>query len=379
MDLRLTDEQRQLQESVARYLRDTYTFEHRRSMLRSKTGWGRETWRALAELGLLAVGIPESHGGLGGNSLDTMLVLEEFGRALVLEPYVSSVVIGAGTLARHGSGAVSSELLPAILSGDSTLGFAHEEPGSRYEFERVATRARAERGGLRIDGSKAGVIHGGTVNRLLVSARESGDEQDRQGISLFVIARDAEGVTTVDYPTHDGLRAADVQFDGVRVTEADRVGEPGRANGIVEQTIQRAIVAHCAEAVGAMSALIEITTEYLKTRKQVGVPIGSFQALQHRMADLLMRREQARSMTLLAAARLDSSAEAERRRVVSAAKSLVGSAARIVGQQAVQLHGGIGVTDEANVSHYFKRLTMIDAAYGDAEYHLARYSDSMLE
>jgi alkylation response protein AidB-like acyl-CoA dehydrogenase len=380
VDLRLTDEQRQLQETVARYLRDTYTFEHRRAIQRSPAGWSRETWRVFADLGLLAVGTPESHGGLGGTAMDTMLVLEEFGRSLVLEPYVSSAVIGAATLARHGSGAVVTELLPRVLSGDITLGFAHEEPGSRYELERVTTRAATRRGVLSLHGSKSGVIHGATVDRLLVSAREDNDdERDPQRVSLFVIARDTEGVTITDYPTHDGLRAADVRLDGVAVTDADRVGERGGAQVAIEQAIQHAIVAHCAEAVGAMSALIDITTGYLKTRKQFGVPIGTFQALQHRMADLLMRLEQARSMALLAAAKVDSSERAERRRVVSAAKSLVGSAARLVGQQAVQLHGGIGVTDEADVSHYFKRLTMIDAAYGDAEHHLARYSDSMLE
>jgi len=379
MDLRLTDEQRQLQEAVARFVRKDYTFEHRREILAAQQSFSVETWRALADLGLLAVGIPEEHGGLGGNAIETMLVLEEFGRGLLLEPYVPSVVMGSWLVARHGSAQQRATLLPSAIAGDTRFAFAHEEPGGRFDFASVTTQARQDGDAIRLDGRKSVVIHGEAAQFLIVSARETGAAADAAGVSLFVVPSGARGVTRVGYATHDGLRACDVTLTEVRVSPADRLGEPGGAAPLIEQAHERAIAANCAEAVGAMSALIEITATYLKARRQFGVPIGSFQALQHRMADMLMRLEQARSMSLLAAARVEHADALERRRAIAAAKMLVGRAARFVGQEAVQLHGGVGVTDELNVSHYFKRLTTLDALFGDADHHLARYSDLLAQ
>jgi alkylation response protein AidB-like acyl-CoA dehydrogenase len=374
MDLRLTDEQRQLQEAVARYVGRDYTFERRREILATEQRFSTDTWRALADLGLLAVGIPEADGGLGGNAIETMLVAEELGRALLLEPYIPSVVIGAGLVARHGSDAQRAMHLTAAIAGDTRFAFAHEEPGSRYGFAHVATRARPSGDGVRLDGRKGVVVHGESAQTLLVSTRDSGDANDRDGVSLFMVPADAPGVRMSGYPTHDGMRACDVDLNGVHVAATERLGPRGGAMPLIEHALDRAIAAHCAEAVGVMSALVEITATYLKARKQFGVPLGSFQALQHRMADMLMRLEQARSMSLLAADRVERQDPTERRAAIAAAKVLVGRAARFVGEQAVQLHGGVGVTDELNVSHYFKRLTAIDASFGDAEHHLAAYS-----
>jgi len=379
MDLRLTDEQHQLQETVARFMRKEYTFERRREILAAQQSFSIETWRALADLGLLAVGIPEEHGGLGGSAIETMLVVEELGRALMLEPYIPSVVVGSWLVARHGSAQQRATLLPSALGGDTRFAFAHEEPGGRFDFASVATQARLDGNAIRLDGRKSVVIHGEAAQVLIVSAREAGAASDRAGVSLFLVPSGARGVTASGYATHDGMRACDVTLSDVRVSLADRLGEAGGAAPMVELAHERAIAAGCAEAVGAMSALIEITATYLKTRKQFGVPIGSFQALQHRMADMLMRLEQARSMSLLAASRVEHTDALERRRAIAAAKVLVGRAARFVGQEAVQLHGGVGVTDELNVSHYFKRLIALEAWLGDADHHLARYSDLLAQ
>jgi alkylation response protein AidB-like acyl-CoA dehydrogenase len=305
--------------------------------------------------------------------------MEEFGRTLLLEPYIPSVVIGAGLVARYGSETQRSAYLAPAISGDTRFALAHEEPHGRYEFARVATRGRPDGDGVRLDGRKTVVIHGESAQVLIVSARETGDASERDGVSLFLVPSDTRGVQLSGYPTHDGLRACDVALNDVRVTSTDRLGPRGGAMALIEYALDRAIAAHCAEAVGAMAALIEITAAYLQTRKQFGAPIGSFQALQHRMADMLMRLEQARSISLLAAARVDHEDAAKRRQAIAAAKMLVGRAARFVGQQAVQLHGGVGVTDELNVSHYFKRLTAIDAMFGDADHHLAAYSALLAE
>jgi alkylation response protein AidB-like acyl-CoA dehydrogenase len=374
MDLALTDEQRQLQEAVARYLRKDYTFERRREILVHEQGCSAETWRALADLGLLAVGIPETHGGLGGTAVETMLVAEELGRALLLEPYVPSVVVGAGLVARHGTDGQRAEHLPRAFAGDLRFAFAHEEAGGRYDLATVATRAEADGDDVSLHGRKTVVIHGESAQVLIVSARESGEPGDRDGVSLYLVPTGAEGIALSGYPTHDGMRACDVTLSDVHLSSASRLGPRGHAMPLIEHAIDRAVAAYCAEAVGAMAALIEITGNYLKTRRQFGVPLGSFQALQHRMADMLMRLEQARSMSLLAADRVEREDAERRRPAIAAAKMLIGRAARFVGEQAVQLHGGVGVTDELSVSHYFKRLVAIDATFGDAEYHLAAYS-----
>ena len=375
MDFNLTDEQQQLRDTLARFVQKDYAFEKRKAILKSKDGYSREAWKQLADMGLTALGLPEAHGGLPGNAVDTMVVMEVLGRGLVVEPYVATVVLGAGLVARAGSEAQQQAILPAVASGERLLALAYEEAGGRYEIEHVTTTAKKQNNAYVLNGAKTVVLHGAQADTMVVSARTSGKERDPQGISLFLVDRKAAGVTVRDNPTHDGQRAAEVVFKNVR---AELLGKEGQGHALVEHAVDYGIAALCAEAVGNMAALVEITLAYVKTRKQFGVPIGSFQVLQHRLADMVMYVEQARSMMLLAASRVDSADRAERRRALSAAKVFIGQAARYVGQQGVQLHGGIGVTDEASAGHYFKRLTLINATFGDADHHLGRFSDALL-
>jgi alkylation response protein AidB-like acyl-CoA dehydrogenase len=376
MNFALTDEQQQLRDSLARFVQKEYSFEKRKAILKSKEGISREAWKQLADMGLTALGLPEAHGGLPGTPVDTMVVMDVLGRGLVVEPYLATVVLGAELVARAGSEAQQAAILPAVAAGDKLLALAHDEIGARYELEHVATTAKKHGDHYLLTGAKTVVLHGAQADTLIVSARTSGKVRDAGGIALFLVERAGAGVTVADHPTHDGQRAAEVALKGAR---GELLGKDGQGHALLEHAQARGIAALCAEAVGNMAALVEITLAYVKTRKQFGVPIGSFQALQHRMADMVMYVEQARSMSYLAAAKADAPDAAERRRALSAAKAYIGQAARFVGQQAVQLHGGIGVTDEANVSHYFKRLTLINVAFGDADHHLGRFSDALLE
>jgi alkylation response protein AidB-like acyl-CoA dehydrogenase len=380
MDFTLSDEQQQLRDTLARFVQKEYAFEKRKAILKSKDGYSREAWKQLADMGLAALGLPEAHGGLPGNAVDTMVVMEVLGRGLVVEPYLATVVLGAGLVARAGSDEQQAAILPAVASGERLLALACEESGGRYELAHVGTTAKKDPGtgsGNKyvLSGAKTVVLHGAQADTLIVSARTSGKERDAQGVSLFLVERKAAGVSVRDNPTHDGQRAAEISFKNAR---GELLGKEGQGHALLEQALDYGIAALCAEAVGNMSALVELTLAYVKTRKQFGVPIGTFQVLQHRLADMLMYVEQARSMMLLAASKADSPDRAERRRALSAAKVFVGQAARFVGQQAVQLHGGIGVTDEASAGHYFKRLTLINATFGDADHHLGRFSDALL-
>lgn len=359
----LTGEQQQFRDSLQRLLRADYPFERRRAIAQSATGWSAEIWRGLAEIGALALTVPEAHGGFGGGGMDTFVVMEECGRALLLEPYLATIVLGAGIVARAGNEAQCASILPAVGAGERQLALAHYEPGTRFAPEAVACEARREGGGWELNGAKTWVLNGTTADLLIVTARAAGD------LALFLVEPSAPGVTVHDYPMYDARRAADVRLDGVRLTAGARLGS-GDARPALAETIDAAIAAVCAEAVGAMSVLLDATGQYLKTRKQFGVPIGSFQVLQHRMADMLIATEAARSMALLAASCIGHAAPGEHSHTVSATKVRVAEAARYVGQQAVQLHGGIGVTDELPVSHYFRRLTMIEMAFGDVDYHL---------
>ncbi len=377
MDFNFSEEQRQFRDSLDRYLRDAYDFDTRRQILRSDAGWSPEQWQQLAELGALAIALPEDHGGFGGNAFDTLLVMESLGRAMVVEPYIATVVLGAGLIADAGSEAQKAELLPAVAGGELRLALACGESGPRYALHKVSTTARKDGDHWVLDGHKTAVLHGDVADRIIVSARTDGAIDAEQGISLFLVAADATGVRRHGYPTQDGQRAAEVHLDKVRVPADALIGTLHAGLPVLEKAVDAANVALCAEAVGNMGALIEATVNYLKTRKQFGMPIGSFQALQHRAVDMYLHAEQARSMAYLAAAKLDAGVD-ERRRAVSAAKVLVSQSARFVGQQAVQLHGGMGVVDELNVSHYFKRLTMINATFGDADHHLGLFSDMLL-
>ena len=370
MDFALTDEQRLLQHSVERLFADHYAFEARKRYGQEPGGFSRALWARYAELGLLGLPFDEADGGSAGGPVETMIVMEQIGRALALEPYLATVVLGGGLLRLGGSEAMRAELVPQIASGDLMLAFAHAERQSRYDLADVAARARRDGAGFVIDGAKSLVLHGDSARKFIVSARLAGGQNDRAGVGLFLVDAAADGVSTRGYPTVDGQRAAEVTFSGVRVPAAAAIGEPGAAFPLIERIADLATAALAAEAVGAMAAMHETTVDYMKTRKQFGVTIGSFQALQHRAADMLIALEQARSMAMLATMMAAEDNVRERRQAVSAAKVQIGRSGRIVGQGAVQIHGGIGMTMETKVGHYFKRLTTIDTLFGDADHHL---------
>jgi pimeloyl-CoA dehydrogenase small subunit len=372
MDFDLSSEQQQISDNLARLLKDKYGFEARNGYGAQPHGYGKELWRQYAELGLLGAPFAEEDGGYGGGAVEIMLTQEALGRALALEPYMASVVLAGGAL-RHGATAEQrAELIPEIAGGETIFALAHAEPQSGWNAHDVKATARAEDGGFVIDGEKGLVLNGDAAQKLIVLARISGERRDAKGLGLFLVDAAAPGVTRRGYPTQDGRRAAEITFAGVK---AKALGEPDEAGPAMTRVIEDAIAALCAEAVGAMAEAVEMTTEYLKTRKQFGVAIGSFQALQHRASDMVVALEQARSMMYLAAMSTAETDAAARARSISAAKAQVGRSAKFIGQQATQLHGGIAMTWEYKLGHLFKRLTMIDMSYGDADYHLAKLSE----
>lgn len=370
MDFNLSDEQRQIREASERLLADRYSFEARKKYAATPEGFSREMWSAFAEQGLLGVPFAEIHGGLGGGAIEVMLVMEAFGRALTLEPYLGTVILGGGLLRRAAS-AAQQGLIAKIAAGESILAVATTEPHSSGGASDLATRARPLDGGWLIDGEKSLVLHGGSADRLIIPARVRGERYDEHGVALFILDPRAPGVALREYSTQDGLRAADISLKGVRADGAGVLGTPGEGLPLLAAVVDEAIAALCAEAVGAMSVLQGMTLEYLKTRQQFGVPIGRFQALQHRAVEMYIALEQARSMALYAALSLNDERPAERRRAVCAAKAHIGRAARYIGQESIQLHGALGMTLDYPVGHYFKRLTMIDVAFGNHHEHVS--------
>jgi pimeloyl-CoA dehydrogenase small subunit len=372
MDFDLSDEQQLLADNVARLLKDKYSFEARKAHGAGTLGFSEALWRQYAELGLLGAPFAEEDGGFGGGAVEIMLTQEAFGRALALEPYFASVVL-AGAALRHGATAEQrAELIPQIADGDLRLALAHAEPQSGWNVFDVRTTAKAEGGVYVLNGEKGLVLNGDSAHKLIVLARLAGGQRDKAGLGLFLIDADAPGVARRGYATQDGRRAAEITLSNAK---ASALGEPGRAGEAMTRVVEDAIAALSAEAVGAMADAVEMTTEYLKTRKQFGVAIGSFQALQHRAADMVVALEQARSMMYLAAMSTSEPDAAARARAMSAAKAQVGRSVKFIGQQATQLHGGIAMTYEYKLGHLFKRMTMIDMSYGDAEHHLARLGE----
>jgi pimeloyl-CoA dehydrogenase small subunit len=376
MDFDLTEEQRLLKESVDGLLTDSYDFEARKKYAKEKGGWSRQVWDKLAEQGLLGLPFAEADGGFGAGAVETMIVMEALGKALVLEPYLATVVIGGGFLRHGGSEAQKAAHIPGIIDGSKTLAFAQLEKNSRYDLADVATSAKKKGGGWVIDGEKFVVLNGENADTLIVTARTRGDRRDRNGVGVFLVPANARGVTRKGYPTQDGLHAADITFTGVEVGADAAIGDPENALPLIERVVDEARTAMCAEAVGAMDESLKTTVEYIKTRKQFGVAIGTFQALQHRASDMFVALEQARSMSLFATMAADFDDPTERARAVAAAKVQIGKSGKFVGQQAIQLHGGIGMTQEAKIGHYFKRLTMIENTFGDTDYHLRRVTDA---
>jgi alkylation response protein AidB-like acyl-CoA dehydrogenase len=374
MNFEFSDEQRQLHEAVERYLGEQYGFDRYQSIKRSAAGWDSAVWRGLAELGVLAITVPTAQGGLGFGPLETLAMMGDCGRSLLLEPVLSSAIIATAALRVFADQAAAAELLAAMATGEKIAALAHFESDARFESQWVTTRAQRVGAGFRLDGHKGVVMHAGAADTLLVSARTSGEAADAGGVSLFLIPRATLGLVLDEYPTVDGQRAADVYLRAVEVPAASRLGAEGGALAAIESALDIGLAALCAEAVGVMQALVDATIEYVRIRQQFGQPIGRFQALQHRIADMLIHLEQARSMSYLAALRCTGEDIGERRRALSAAKAVVGQACRFVGQQAVQLHGGMGMTDELKVSHWFKRLTAAQVMFGDSDAHLQRYA-----
>ena len=374
MDFEYSDEQRLLSETLRKFLSTGYSFDARSKIVASPAGVSEDVWAALAEMGILSVPFDAEHGGFGGTTVDMMVVMEALGEALVAEPYLATVGLGGRFVARGGSAEQQARILPALIQGKLKMAFAQTELGARWDRHRVSTRATKSGDGWVLEGDKRAVLHGGCADLLVVSARTAGAPDDARGISLFLVERNAPGVAVTDYRGLDNLRVADVRLSNVRVGADALLGPEGEGFGLIDEVVDYVTALLCAEAVGAIKYAHDATLEYLKTRRQFGVPIGSFQALQHRMVDILISYEQARSIACLACVKVDTAAAAERRRVVSAAKIKIADAARHVSQEAVQLHGGMGMTEELKISHTFRRLTMIAQAFGDADHHLARFA-----
>jgi alkylation response protein AidB-like acyl-CoA dehydrogenase len=368
-----TEEQQLLAASIARFVERDYAFETRRRIVASPEGMSRDVWRTMAELGVVGLPLPAEHGGFGGGAMDSFALMEAIGEALIVEPWLATVALGAQLVARGGSDQQKRQLLPPVAEGARTMAFAHAEADARHTLSHVAVRATPYDQGHVLSGSKRAVSNAGAADTLIVSARTAGGDTDREGIGLFVVERGASGLSTHPLRMLDGTRAADVVLDSVRVPRDAALGIPGQALPLIEEVVDFATALICAEAVGAIKSANDTTLDYLKTRKQFGVPIGSFQALQHRMVDLAIELEQAKSMACLACAAVDSEPDATRRaRTVSAAKVRIADACRRVSQESIQLHGGMGMSDELKVSHTFRRLTAIAQQFGDAEHHLAR-------
>ena len=366
MEFSSSEEQQLLADALTRFVAREYSFEKRRQFLRSPEGFSREAWRALADLGVLGMAFAEEYGGVGGGPVETMLVASALGSALVVEPYLATVVLAGGLVDSRGSEAQKRALLPGIAQGELLLALAHDEPGHRYEGSRVAARAERSGSSWRVTGEKSIVLHGAQADKLVVSARVGAE----RGLALFLVDRKASGVRARDYRTLDGLRAAEISFDGAA---AEPLGSESDARDAVERATDAGVAALCAEAVGAMQALNAQTLEYIKNRQQFGQPIGRFQVNQHKAVDMMIHFEQSKSMAYFAAMHVASKDTRARRRAVSAAKAYIGKSARFVAETAIQLHGGMGVTDELPASHYAKRLVMIDFQLGDASHHLDRF------
>jgi alkylation response protein AidB-like acyl-CoA dehydrogenase len=369
------EEQRLLAASIRRFAEKDYGFDARRKIVAGPEGWSRAVWSTLAELGVLGLPLPAEFGGFGGGAVDLVSVMEMIGEALVVEPFLATVGLGARFVARGGTATQQARLLPAVAGGELILAFAHTERGARYDLARIAMRARRTSDGYVLDGEKRVVLHAPCAQRLVVSARTQGELAEPRGISLFLVDAGAPGVTMRRYRTIDELPAADVSFRAVKVGADALIGGEDEGLALIEEVVDYATALVCAEAVGAIKYANDATLEYLKTRKQFGVPIGSFQALQHRMVDMVIAHEQAKSMASLACAAVDGEREpARRKRMVSAAKVRIADACRHVSQESVQLHGGMGMSDEMKVSHTFRRLTMIAQQFGDADHHLERFA-----
>jgi alkylation response protein AidB-like acyl-CoA dehydrogenase len=374
MNFELSDEQKLIAESVQRFVQDNYDLESRRKLAAEEPGFSREHWATMAELGWLALPFPEENGGFGGDQIDVMVVMEQFGRGLVLEPFLASVVMGGGAVKRGGSEALKSEILPGVIDGSRQLTLAYAEPQARFDLHDVATRAEPVGDGFRLTGHKSMVLHAATAHQLVVVARTRGGQVDTDGISLFLVDADAEGISRQDFPTVDGLRASEIALDDVTVPGERLIGELHQGYGIVQAVANDAILALSAEAVGIMEMLYKNTVAYTQERVQFDHPLSDFQVLQHRMVDMFMEYEQCKSLLYRATLEAAQGDPVTAQRTIHALKHLVGKSGMFIGENAVQLHGGMGMTEELAIGHYFKRMLVIDSQFGNADYHLEKFA-----
>ena len=365
MDFTFNEEQTMIQDQVEQFIQKEYDWETRQELSNSDLGFGTHNWKTFAELGWLGIAVSEKNGGFGGSCIETMLIMEEFGKGLVVEPFLETVVMSAGILDRHGTDEQKNQVLNSVINGEMHLALAYAEPQSRFNLSDVVTEAKEDGDNFVINGFKSVVMNGPSANKIIISARTSGTQLEDKGISLFLVDSDIEGLTKSDYKTVDGRKASDINLENVIVSNSCLIGSLNAGFDILDEAIDRSILAISAEAVGAMEILYKTTVEYTKTREQFGTPIGKFQVLQHRMVDMFMEYEQCKSLLYMATMKNEESAP-DAKKAISGLKYQVGKAGKFVGQQSVQLHGGMGVTDELNVGHYFKRLTTIGTIFGNA-------------
>ena len=374
MDFNFNEEQTLIQNQVSQFIQRDYEWEKRQALVNSDLGFSQDNWNTFAELGWLGISLSEESGGFGGSALESMIIMEEFGKGLVVEPFLETVVLCGGLLDISANKDQKKEILEKVISGDLHLALAFTEPQSRFNLHDVTTEAKKDGDTYKINGFKSVVMNGPNANTLLVVARTSGKQLDKEGISIFLVDPNAQGVSLRSYPTVDGRRASEITLENVSVSSNNLLGEEGGSLDLLEKSIDEATLAICAEAVGAMEVLYKTTVEYSKTREQFGQPIGKFQVLQHRMVDMFMEYEQCKSLLYMATVKNVENAE-DAKKSISGLKYQVGKAARFIGQQAVQLHGGMGVTEELNVGHFFIRLTTITTIFGNTDYHLNKYSN----
>ena len=374
MDFNFTEEQTLLENMVTSFIRDNYTWEAREAIVKTEEGWKPENWNQFAELGLLGVPFAEEFGGLGGSVVDTMIVMEQFGKGLVVEPYMPSVVLAGGLISSLGSKEQVEAIIPTIISGEARYAFAHSEPQSRFDLYDVKTSAVANGGDFVLNGFKSVVFGGPIATHLIISARTSGEQRDTNGITLFLVDKTAAGLTLQNYPTIDEYRASEVVIENLKVSKDMILGEVDNAYAAIDENIDRSTIAVCAEAVGILEVLKDTTIDYCKNRKQFGQAIGKNQSIQHRLVDMMIEYEQSKSILYMACT-ADLSNPSDRKKAVSGAKARIGKAIKYIGENAIQLHGGMGMVDEYMVSHYFKRATMLGILFGNEDYHMKRFSD----
>jgi len=375
MDFSFSEEQTLLQDSIEKFIQNDYSFERRQAIVQEEAGFSRDNWRAFAELGWFGVPFSEADGGFGGTAIESMIMCEQFGKGLVVEPFLATVVLAGGALKIAGNAAQKQQYLASVIDGSLQGALAFAEPQGRFNLADLTTTATQSDSGYVLNGYKAVVLNGPAADFLVVSARTSGAQRDADGVSLFIVPADAPGVSRRDYPTVDAFSASEITFSDVALDADALLGELGNGLPVIEQVVDEGILAVGSEAVGCMEVLYKDTVEYCKTREQFGQPIGKFQVLQHRMVDMFMEHEQAKSLMFMAAMRMDEGYGEQAKKAVSAFKVQVGKSGRFVGQNAIQLHGGMGMTEELNIGHYFKRLTMIDTLFGNVDFHLKRFGE----